>query len=165
MNLIYGLAPDAFDVTHTNGPLTIRPLLNSDRAEWGRLWTGYLEFYKTSLPQVQYDLTFSRFLDPTEPMFGYVAVHAGKSKGLVHIILHRSGWLNGPTCYLQDLYVDPDARGTQMGRALIEHVGHVVKQAGGTKVHWLTHATNATARRLYDRVAENGGFIQYTQKI
>jgi hypothetical protein len=28
-------------------------------------------------------------------------------------------------------------------------------------VHWLTHETNATARALYDTLAERPGFIQY----
>jgi len=28
-------------------------------------------------------------------------------------------------------------------------------------LHWNTHESNATARRLYDKVAENRGFIRY----
>jgi hypothetical protein len=28
-------------------------------------------------------------------------------------------------------------------------------------VYWSTHESNATARRLYDQVAENRGFILY----
>ncbi len=161
----YGLDARAFAETRVAGPLTLRPLSAGDRAEWDRLWTGYLDFYKTSLPKSQFDLTFSRFLDPAEPMFAFLAVHEGKPKGLVHIILHRSGWLDDPSCYLQDLYVEPQARGTRMGRALIEHVYRVVKNAGGNNVHWLTHETNTTARRLYDRLATNAGFIQYVKKL
>jgi hypothetical protein len=29
------------------------------------------------------------------------------------------------------------------------------------RVYWTTHESNATARRVYDRVAANGGFIRY----
>ncbi len=165
MSKLYGLESSAFAQIHKSDTLVIRPLTASDRAEWDRLWTGYLEFYKTSLPKSQYDLTFNRFLDPAEPMFAYLAVHEGKPKGMVHIILQRSTGSVGPSCYLQDLFVDPDARGTRMGRALIEHVYHVVKEAGGTDVDWLTHESNTTARRLYDRVAKNAGFIQYAKKL
>ena len=161
----YGLDAKAFAETRDTGPLTLRPLASGDRADWDRLWTGYLEFYKTSQPKSQYDLTFSRFLDRDEPMFAFLAVHEGKPKGLVHIILLRSTGSDGPACYLQDLFVEPGARGMSMGRALIEHVYHVVKQAGGTDVDWLTHETNTIARRLYDRVAENAGYIQYTKKL
>ena len=42
--------------------------------------------------------------------------------GLVHSIYHRSTWATGDYCYLQDLFVADDARGSGSGRALIEHV-------------------------------------------
>lgn len=160
-----GLNARAFDQTRVYGAVTVRPLTGADRAVWDRLWKGYLDFYETALPKAQYDLTFARYLDPAEPMFAYLAEHEGKPRGLVHTILHRHGWIEGPTCYLQDLYVDPELRGTGMGRALIEHVYHVTKEAGGTRVYWMTHETNATARQLYDRLAERSGFIQYTKKL
>ena len=160
-----GLDPSAFSKSKQEGTLNIRPLVGQDRATWDALWTGYLEFYKTSLPKAQYDLTFQRYLDPAEPMFAYLAERNGAPRGLVHIILHRSGWLKGPTCYLQDLFVDLSERGTGMGRALIEHVYDVVKTAGGTRVYWLTHESNATARKLYDRIADNDGFIQYAKSL
>ncbi len=165
MEPVYGVDPRALDVEKSWGSVLVRPLCRNDRSEWDRLWTLYLEFYKTRLPGAQYDLTFERLLDPAEPMFGYLAEKEGKTHGLVHIILHRSAWIEGPSCYLQDLYVDSSLRGSGMGRALIEHVYHVVKGFGGTRVHWLTHETNTTARHLYDRVASNGGFIQYVKTL
>jgi len=155
----------AFAKSTQNGDVVIRPLTDRDRAAWDRLWKGYLDFYETALPKAQYDLTFQRYLDPSEPMFAYLAERGGKAKGLVHIILHRSGWLDRPTCYLQDLFVEPSERGAGMGRALIEHVYEVVKRAGGARVYWLTQETNTTARQLYDRVAANAGFIQYVKAL
>jgi len=165
MQPVYGVDPRTFDVEKSWGSVSVRPLCQHDRSEWNRLWTLYLEFYRTQLPAVQHDLTFARLLDPAEPMFGYLAQKEGRPHGLVHIILHRSAWIEGPSCYLQDLYVDGDLRGTGMGRALIEHVYHVVRGFGGTRVHWLTHETNTTARQLYDRVASNGGFLQYAKTL
>jgi hypothetical protein len=52
-----------------------------------------------------------------------------------------------------------------VGRALIEAVYERAKIVGGTRVHWLTHQTNATARKLYDQVAENTGFIVYRKQL
>ena len=161
----FGLQSEAFNKTATYGAVRIRPLVGQDRAAWNGLWKGYLDFYKTSLPAAQYDLTFGRFLNPSEPMFAYLAERDGAARGLVHIILHRSGWLDRATCYLQDLFVEPGERGTGMGHALIEHVYDVIKSAGGDSVYWHTHETNATARKLYDRVADNTGFIQYAKKL
>jgi GNAT superfamily N-acetyltransferase len=160
-----GLDVRAFDQSRVYGTVTARPLSGADRTAWDHLWKGYLDFYETTLPKSQYDLTFARYLDPAEPMFAYLAEHDGKPRGLVHTILHRHGWIEGPTCYLQDLYVDPDLRGTGMGRALIEHVYHAAKAAGGARVYWMTHETSATARKLYDRIADATGFIQYAKKL
>jgi GNAT superfamily N-acetyltransferase len=161
----FGLDAAAFNRVSEKGAVRVRPLVGQDRARWNELWKGYLDFYETTLPQAQYDLTFQRYLDPAEPMYAFLAEHNGKAMGLVHIILHRSGWLDVPTCYLQDLFVEPGERGTGMGRALIEHVYDVVKAAGGKRVYWLTHETNATARKLYDRIAEAPGFIEYVKAL
>jgi len=37
--------------------------------------------------------------------------------------------------------------------------------AGSPRVYWLTQEGNAVARRLYDRVAERSGFIQYRRQF
>ena len=70
----------------------------------------------------------------------------------MHYIFHRHGWQIEDVCYLQDLYVAPEARGRGAGRPLIEAVYAAADAAGGPNVYWLTEETNATARRLYDRV-------------
>ena len=65
-------------------------------------------------------------------------------------------------CYLQDLFADPEVRGKGVGAALIEAVRKEAAKAGVTNVYWMTHETNETARRLYDRVAKQTGFIKYS---
>ena len=165
MSLPYDLKPEAFTGTTTRGAVTVRPLTTGDRADWARLWTGYLVFYETTLKEAQYDLNWARLFDPAEPVFGFIAEVEGKAVGLVHILFHRSFWLDGPSCYLQDLYADPEVRGTGVGRALIEHVYGVAKAAGSERVHWLTQYGNATARLLYDRIAKESGFLQYVKAL
>lgn len=146
--------------------ITIRPLEASDRAGWNAQWKAYLSFYKTELPDEQYDLTFGRLLDPTEPMHGLAAFEAdGRMVGIVHAIFHRSCWLPDWTCYLQDLYVDASQRGKGTGEALIEAVAELARQNKAGRLYWLTQEDNATARRLYDRVAKNAGFIQYQKAL
>ena len=65
------------------------------------------------------------------------------------------------TCYLQDLYADPEIRGKGIGRALIEQVYRHADALGAYRVYWNTHEANATARLLYDRIGNRSGFIQY----
>lgn len=139
----------------------IRPLAAGDRPQWDALWRGYLDFYETSVAPATSDLTFARLIDPAEPMFCRVAEADGALIGLVHFVYHRSTWTPGPYCYLQDLFAAPSARGTGVGRALIETVYDEARRHGASRVHWLTHDSNATARLLYDRVADRPGFIQY----
>jgi GNAT superfamily N-acetyltransferase len=53
------------------------------------------------------------------------------------------------------------ARGKGVGRALIEEIYGYAKRAGCSRGYWHTHETNATAMRLYDKVAEKSGFLVY----
>jgi GNAT superfamily N-acetyltransferase len=157
----YGVPAQATSLVSDDGRVRIRPLTQTDLAVWTQLWRGYLDFYDTQLSEAQYALTWARIHDPAEPQFGYVADVGTTSEGLVHIIFHRSGWTAAPSCYLQDLYVNPAVRGTQVGKALIDHALRVAHAAGSAGVYWLTHETNTYAMRLYDRVADKTGFLQY----
>jgi GNAT superfamily N-acetyltransferase len=141
---------------------TIRPLRVEDEAEWRRLWAGYLEYYETSVPEEVYRTTFARLLggDPQD-FHGLVAEQHGTLIGLTHYLFHRHCWRVENVIYLQDLYVDPSVRGTGAGRALIEAVYTAGDAAGCPSVYWMTQDFNATARRLYDRVAKLTPFIKY----
>lgn len=61
--------------------------------------------------------------------------------------------------------MDDKYRGGGVGRQLIEHVYAQARGAGCSKVHWLTHETNATAIALYEQLAERPGFIQYRKPL
>ncbi len=145
--------------------VTVRPLTPADHAQWHPLWRGYLEFYGANLPAAQDDINWTRFHDSSEPMYALGAFEGERMVGIVHAIFHRSCWLPTESCYLQDLFVDPTVRGTGAGRALIEAVYALAKARDVTRVHWLTHETNATARLLYDRIATRSGFIQYRTDV
>jgi GNAT superfamily N-acetyltransferase len=142
--------------------ITIRPLAQSDHSDWHRLWTAYLTFYKTVLPEEVYAETWRRLF--TEGEFeprGFIALLGGRAVGLTHYLFHRSCWSLVDNCYLQDLFADPEARGKGVGAALINAVREAAAERGVTNVYWMTHETNETARRLYDRVARRTGFIEY----
>lgn len=149
--------------------LEIRSIRPSDREAWLPLWDGYNAFYgrsgPTALPRAITDVTWARFFDGLEPVHGLVAVRDGTLVGLVHYLFHRSTTMIAPTCYLQDLFTSPAARGSGVGRALIEAVYSAAREAGAGRVYWHTHESNATARQLYDRVAEMPGFLLYRKVL
>lgn len=142
--------------------MIVRDIFETDRTEWTPLWAGYLAFYESTLNSAVTDTTWARLLDSAEPMFALVAENdAGDLIGFVHCVLHRGTWAIGDFCYLEDLFVAPEARGSGAGRALIEAVYARADVLGCERVYWLTHESNAAARKLYDQVASNRGFIQY----
>ena len=146
--------------------ITIRPLTPEDRAEWARLWTGYLDYYQTSVPEAVYDSTFARLLgDDPQDFSCLLAEVEGRPVGLVHYLFHRHNWKIENVCYLQDLYADPSVRGQGVGRALIEAVYAAADANGTPAVSWLTQDFNETARRLYDRVAQVTPFIRDNRKL
>ncbi|WP_457325365.1 N-acetyltransferase family protein [Roseateles sp. P5_E11] len=148
----------------------VRPLQPTDRAAWQPLWDGYNAFYgragETALPAEVTETTWARFFDATEPVHALVAEdESGQLLGLVHYLYHRSTTRVELTCYLQDLFTTPEARGRGVGRALIEAVYAAAREAGIKRVYWQTHTTNATGRALYDKVAHHMGFIVYAQDV
>jgi GNAT superfamily N-acetyltransferase len=147
----------------------IRPVLREDFNQWKALWDGYNAFYgrrdATALSEEITNSTWSRFFDSYEPMYALVAEQSGQIPGLVHYLFHRSTISIQPTCYLQDLFTVEAARGKGVGRALIEEVYRRAADAGCSRVYWLTHETNATAMKLYDKIAEKSGFIVYRKNF
>jgi GNAT superfamily N-acetyltransferase len=141
--------------------IDIRPLRPDEREAWEPLWRGYLEFYETALTPEITETTWRRLHDPAEPMYALGGYLDGRLVGIVHYLFHRSTWSTGDYCYLQDLFTTPDARGLGAGRALIDAVVERARAAGASRVYWLTHESNATARALYDTLADRSGFIQY----
>ena len=144
------------------GMLIIRPLEQSDHAAWRRLWTAYQAFYERVLPDEVFETTWQRLFDDGlyEPKC-LVAALDGKVIGLTHYLFHRNCSAIANNCYLQDLYADPDVRGTGVGRALIEAVYAKADEAGTPNVYWMTEDFNETARKLYDRIAKLTPFIKY----
>ena len=146
-------------------PIQILPLAAEHKLQWYPLWRGYQAFYKTDIAKAVSDITWQRMLNPAEPMGGALAWNGDRAIGLVHHIQHRSCWTVGDYCYLQDLFVAHEARGTGTGRKLIEYVYEFAKAKGCSRVHWLTHETNTDAMKLYDNIADRSGFVQYRKLL
>lgn len=149
--------------------LEIRPIAPADRDAWQPLWDGYNAFYgrsgETALDPAITEATWSRFFDPGEPVHALVAVREGELLGLVHYLFHRNTSSIAMTCYLEDLFTVPAARGTGVGRALISAVYEAARAEGSARVYWHTQFTNSTARALYDQVSDDASFMVYRKTI
>ena len=145
--------------------ISIRAVERRDYDQWLPLWDGYNTFYgrtgPTALAPETTSMTWTRFFDAYEPMHALIAESEGRLIGLAHYLFHRSTTSIAPSCYLQDLFTLEAARGRGVGWALIDGVYERAQRAGSPRVYWQTHRTNQTAMRLYDRIAENSGFMVY----
>jgi GNAT superfamily N-acetyltransferase len=139
--------------------ISIGKLKSSDRAAWEQLFRGYIDFYQRVEPPEMYDRAW-RELEADDRMHSLGGWTDGQLVAITHFLVHPS--TSGPdVCYLQDLFTAPEARGMGAGRALIDAVSGWAKAHGCCRVYWNTHESNSMARRLYDTVAENRGFIRY----
>lgn len=146
-------------MSRINPIINIGKLAPSDRDVWETLFRAYTDFYQRVEPQEMYDRAWSEF-QADKRLHAFGARLDGRLVGMTHFLVHPS--TSGPdVCYLQDLFTAPDARGKGVARALIAAVVDWARACGCGRVYWHTQASNTTARRLYDQLAENRGFIRY----
>jgi GNAT superfamily N-acetyltransferase len=143
--------------------IRVRPLSETDKDAWLPLWQGYLTFYESSVSDEVTETTWRRLLSDEEHCHNcLVAVGSDDVPfGIAHYIFHRSTWSPTWYCYLEDLFVAPDVRGSGAGRALIEAVYKEADARDCTRTYWATQEFNCRARMLYDQVATKSPFLQY----
>ncbi|MBM3534408.1 MAG: GNAT family N-acetyltransferase [Alphaproteobacteria bacterium] len=137
----------------------IARLRPEDRARWEGLARGYKAFYKTEIPDSDYEKAWARLMKG-EDIHAFGAHAGGRLVGITHYFFHAHVWM-GDVCYLQDLFTDEAARGKGVARALIEAVAKDARARRATRLYWLTQEDNTRARALYDKLAKYNGFIRY----
>ncbi|SCV05751.1 LANO_0H14378g1_1 [Lachancea nothofagi CBS 11611] len=145
----------------------VRPIQDSDKEAWSKLWDQFLTFHKSSASDEAKDLTFQRFLDPHVKMWGALAINedSGTPIGLVHYLSHFHTWDVKDKIYLNDLFVDEGSRVKGVGRKLIEHVYRHADDLGTPAVYWVTYADNHSAQVLYNKIGRNQGVNKYVRDI
>jgi ribosomal protein S18 acetylase RimI-like enzyme len=141
--------------------MLIRDPRPEDEGAWRCLWSGYVAFYEAEVSEEVTAGTWQRLLTPGSSMFGRIAEWQGAVAGFTVSVLHPGSWTLTPICYLEDLFVDPEARGHGLGRALIDDLITMAQDHSWSKIYWHTRQSNETARRLYDRYVEADDFVRY----
>jgi len=97
----------------------------------------------------------ARLLDDPDTEFLLAAPEDGAPPAGVAQLRFRYGvWRAGGDCLLEDLFVDPGARGAGLGRALIDATLDRARARGCRRVELDVNEANDTAIRLY----ESAGF-------
>jgi ribosomal protein S18 acetylase RimI-like enzyme len=142
--------------------IEIRDAAAGDLETWLVLWKGYCDFYEVEIARDVTMSTWARILDPMNVLTCRVALADGRIVGFAQSHTHLTTWDRRPTCYLEDLFVSPDARGLGVARALMDDLVALAKARDWASVYWITADGNATARKLYDSYTQRDPFVRYS---
>jgi len=143
----------------------IREPAAADETRWRELWAGYVAFYRASVAEEATASLWRSLMTRDGRFHALLAERDGAVIGLVHYLYHQSTWSTQPICYLQDLFVDPEARGGGAAKALILAVEVRAKAHGAFRLYWQTQEYNAPARSLYDTIVPRSSFIVYRKPL
>ncbi len=144
--------------------MEIIALTEKDNSSWQQLWQEYLTFYNTSISQKVTDNTWNNIVKG-EQIKGFGAFVDDTLVGFVHIVIHPNTWNDTDCIYLEDLFITANARGTGLGRALIEYIYDFANKNDCNRVYWVTDEDNYQARQLYDKLACKTNMVQYRYDV
>lgn len=145
--------------------LKIRPVTQADRADWDRLYAGYAEFYQAPQTPQMRDTVWGWLHDPGHGSECLVAELDGKVIGIAHFRHYFRPLAASVGGFLDDLFVDPAARGSGAAAALIKALEAEGRRRGWTVIRWITADDNYRARGLYDQLAVRTPWVTYDIKL
>jgi GNAT superfamily N-acetyltransferase len=143
--------------------IEIAPVSDAEFEQLLPLIGAYQRFYEVEdVDEERNRSFFRRFLAPSEAGMLIGARDGGRFLGYACLYWHFSSTLARETVLMNDLYVEADARGKGVGRALIEASRDVARERGAAHLEWATAPDNHTAQRLYDSTgAERSEWLEY----
>lgn len=146
--------------------MTIRPAGAGDREGWEKLYAQYAAFYGVAQSAEMRDRVWGWLGTPSSGLGALVAEDgAGRLVGLAHYRAFLRPLAAETGLYLDDLFVEPAARGQGVAAALIEAVAAEGRARGRGLLRWITAEDNARARALYDRVAVATSWVTYDMRL
>lgn len=139
---------------------------SADKPQWRPLFEGYAQFYKTDLTDDVADRVWGWLLDPEHVLEGLmVRDSGGRAVGIAHVRACPRSLSGCEIGFLDDMFVEPDARGSGAADALLARLQELAGERGWASIRWITQHFNARGRAFYDRYT--GGpsdFILYQLK-
>ena len=132
---------------------TLRAAARDDVAAIVRLIHGLAEFEKlTHLVKVTPESLAPHLFGEHPVAEAVVAERAGRIVAFALFFTNFSTFLAQPGLYLEDLFVEPEARGQGIGQALLEHLAGLAASRGCGRFEWSVLDWNEGAIRFYQRM-------------
>jgi hypothetical protein len=134
-----------------------------DHDAWAVLHRGYLDFYEIAEPEPVSATVWGWLMDPDHELNCLVARPSAEADpvGIAHYRPFPRPLHGSVACFLDDLFVAPEVRGTGAVDALVAGVQRLSREHGWTPVRWVTRSSNARARKVYDRLAQETDLVTY----
>ena len=144
----------------------IRPARVDEIEEMLPLIRGYCEFYETEPDDEGLRRMFETLIsDPSQGVV-FVAHDGGRVAGFATLDWKWSSLKAARIGYLEDLFVDPEARGRGIADALIEVCADRCRELGMPAMEWLTAPDNHRAQKVYNRTgAGSGTYLEYDLEL
>ena len=141
----------------------IEPVTEDQLEELLPMIADYQRFYgRREVDEKRNRAFFRRFIAPSEDGMLIGAWSDSGLLGYACLYWHFTSVGAAETVLMNDLYVDEAARGSGVGRALIEASAEVARDRGVRRLEWATAPDNHTAQRLYDSTgAERSEWVEY----
>lgn len=145
--------------------IAIRPVRAEDYEAWDPLYEGYCRFYMVPSDRASRRIVFDWLMDADEVLEGLVVEAGGRVVGLAHFReMPRPLWTQ-KVGFLDDLFIDPAARGQRIGEHVFAALADIARARGWRVVRWLTQDHNYAARTLYDRIGAKSMVNTYEMTI
>jgi GNAT superfamily N-acetyltransferase len=144
----------------------IRPAREDEVEELMPLMRAYCEFYESSPTDDGLRTMLSTLI--AEPSQGAVFIgrDGGSAVGVATLDWKWSSLKGARMGYLEDLFVDPEARGKGIADALIEVCADRCRELGMPAMQWATAPDNLRAQEVYNRTgAEAEKLLEYDLEL
>lgn len=144
-------------------PPAIAPASRDDLADAASLFAEYQRFYAGRARDDDHNRAFlARFVAPSDDGLLLLARDGGRAVGFANLYWTFSSVAAEEHTLMNDLFVADDARGGNVGHALIEAAAAAARERGHDRMSWQTALDNRKAQRLYERFdAERSVWFEY----
>lgn len=145
----------------------VDPVAADDRAAWAVLHRGYLDFYEVARPDDVSAVVWDWLMSADHELEALVARPAvgAPPVGIAHYRPFPRPLQGTTACFLDDLFVSPEHRGSGVVDALLDALQTRSRERGWSQVRWITRESNSRARAAYERLAVRTDLVTYVLEV